>query len=609
MLLLQPATYLASAQNALPESSLLSHLEHLISWYRRTASLIQSVPAVGAAPARDDLKQQSASAVQNAFDYARAQGAFSSTGDQLTSPVAPEGSARRGLQQAYNNAAQRITNIQNQIKSVTAALSKAPKKKRGDLVSQLDILESELKLNQDLQQPLQQLVNFMNNSGEIGGATGLLGHINDLEQAVPELHQNDAKQNQSVTGVNTQVFHADSAGIIALGVEIFALLRDQVQIDNQVKATDVLLNEITQLKAPIVTQLRALIQQSNKINGQTETTADQFQATKQTLKKLQQQLTQTPKLLVPLGKESLLLESSRSNLSAWSAALKQEYFTALRYLLIRLAEVALVIIVLLALSEGWRRLTYRYVRDSRLQRQMLLLRRIVMSIVLTLAVVLSFVTEIGSFATFAGFITAGIAVALQNLILSVVAYFFLIGRYGLRVGDRVTISGVTGEVVEVGLVRLYMMELAGATNNLRPSGRVVVFSNSVLFQPTAIFKQLPGTEYAWHTVTLTLAPDADLIDSETRLMAVVEGVYSQYRDTIKKQHQVFEQSVNLQVSEPAPERSVKYTDAGLELSIRYPVEIQNAADTDEKILKNLLDTINKEPKIHFSGPPKIQTVS
>jgi len=66
----------------------------------------------------------------------------------------------------------------------------------------------------------------------------------------------------------------------------------------------------------------------------------------------------------------------------------------------------------------------------------------------------------------------------------------------VRVGDRVTLAGVTGRVVEIGLARIYMMELAGP--QLRSSGRMVVLSNAVLFQPTALFKQLPGSDFYWH---------------------------------------------------------------------------------------------------------------
>ena len=72
----------------------------------------------------------------------------------------------------------------------------------------------------------------------------------------------------------------------------------------------------------------------------------------------------------------------------------------------------------------------------------------------------TFATELGSMATFAGLLTAGVAVALQNVILSVAGYFFLMGKYGIRVGDRVQIAGVTGEVVDIGLVRLHLLELS-----------------------------------------------------------------------------------------------------------------------------------------------------
>ena len=79
----------------------------------------------------------------------------------------------------------------------------------------------------------------------------------------------------------------------------------------------------------------------------------------------------------------------------------------------------------------------------------------------------------------------------------------MIGRYGIRIGDRISIAGVTGDVVEVGLVRFYVAEYAESGVELFPTGRIVVFSNSVLFQPTTpLYKQLPGTHYTWHACDL-----------------------------------------------------------------------------------------------------------
>src|SRR4029077_7757068 len=142
-------------------------------------------------------------------------------------------------------------------------------------------------------------------------------------------------------------------------------------------------------------------------------------------------------------------------------------------LLLRLLTLALVLSIVFGIAALWRRAIFRYVRDTRRPYTMLLLRRIVLWVTIVLVIAFSFASELGSAATFAGLLTAGVAVALQNVILSVAGYFFLIGKFGVRVGDRVQIGGVTGEVVDIGLVRMHVMELGGIGRDVQPTGRVV----------------------------------------------------------------------------------------------------------------------------------------
>jgi Mechanosensitive ion channel len=88
---------------------------------------------------------------------------------------------------------------------------------------------------------------------------------------------------------------------------------------------------------------------------------------------------------------------------------------------------------------------------------------------------------------------AGIAFALQNVILAVAGYFTMVAPNGIRIGDRVSLQGpfgyVHGEVAEIGFVRVKLNELGGEP--LRPTGRVAVFPNSVVFTGT-FFKDPPG---------------------------------------------------------------------------------------------------------------------
>jgi small-conductance mechanosensitive channel len=188
----------------------------------------------------------------------------------------------------------------------------------------------------------------------------------------------------------------------------------------------------------------------------------------------------------------------------------------------------------------------------------------------------------------------------------VVAYFFLIGKYGVRVGDRVQISGVSGDVIDLGLMRLHLMEI-GADGH--ETGRVVVFSNAVLFQPTAnFFKQLPGSNFTWHSVRLMLAADSDYRLAEARLMKAVEAVYAKYRSAMEAQHERISADLSVPMSHLRPQSQLRLTDSGLEIVIRFPVPLEQAATVDDEVTRSVLEAISAEPRLKLvgSGTPTIQ---
>jgi small-conductance mechanosensitive channel len=178
------------------------------------------------------------------------------------------------------------------------------------------------------------------------------------------------------------------------------------------------------------------------------------------------------------------------------------------------------------------------------------------------------------------------------------------------VGDRISVAGVTGDVVDIGLVRMYVMELAGTGLDFYPTGRIVAFSNSVLFQTgTPLFRQIPGTEYTWHEVVVMVSANGNYKAVQEKLMAVVEQVYSKYRGEIEAKHAMIERRVDILVDLPRPESRLQFADDGLELLVRYPVEIRRAPDTDEEMTQRVLDLIAKDEavKAAVSGTPKIRS--
>jgi small-conductance mechanosensitive channel len=169
---------------------------------------------------------------------------------------------------------------------------------------------------------------------------------------------------------------------------------------------------------------------------------------------------------------------------------------------------------------------------------------------------------------------------------------------GIRVGDRVQISGVTGEVVEIGLVRLHLMEMSGGVPEI-PTGRVVAFSNSIVFQPgVGLFKQIPGTTFRWHEITLTLAPGTDYTVARERLQSATDKVFADYQESMTEQSKHMEETFSAtSVKELRPKIRLNFTATGLEAVIRYPVDSKHSSEIDERVSSELLHAVDQEPKL------------
>ena len=403
---------------------------------------------------------------------------------------------------------------------------------------------------------------------------------------------------------------SEPTGVWALTADMIALSKRTRTLRDAIQLTDALSQESRKLRTPFVNTLRELSKRGDELAAMAETTDEVVLVQeKAMLDALTAQFKRTSASVLPLTKQGILLEVYRKNLANWQGALETRYATELKIVLVRLSPARVVLAVIIGGAELWRRAIFRYVRDPRRRYQYLLLRKIVFWCVIAVVLLFSFANELSSVATFAGLITAGVAVALQNVIVSIVAYFFLIGKYGIRVGDRVQVAGVTGEVVDIGLVRFHLLELVSGGEKTA-SGRVVAFSNSVVFQSNAgFFKQIPGTNFVWHEVTLTVASDSDYRLAEERLLGVVADIFSEYRDEMEKQYRHMEKTLT---TAPAgalqPTSRLHLGPSGLEVVIRYPVDLMHASEIDDRVTRELLAVIEREPALKPADPGSLRSV-
>lgn len=595
-------------------SAALHHLNQIISWYRHSTTGIQTVGLPSDAIYQDNTQALAAQAVRLAFQSAKAEAALIASQQKSGGSSQPSGETtqQQNLSQMMTKTSSQIEQLQSQIESLNAQIGKAPASRRGNLISQRDALQGQLELQKALLDAIQKMASFVESNGEIAG--GLEGSINQLARSIPEVLGSSPTPEKKVTTTATAPAKpslANSGGLISEAMTLYDYMSAMHQIDGVEEETDHTRDVADQLRTPLRDAMRASIQQSQKLANQPPSAdPQQMQAERQTFQELTERFKQLSAALLPLSQEVIVLNDAKTNFVEWHNSISRESKYVLRSVLVRVFSILLALGVILFLSEIWRRITFRYIGDPRRRRQFLVMRRVVIGFLIVIVLTLGFVSEFSSLATFAGFITAGIAVGLQAVLLSVAAYFFIIGRYGIRVGDRISVAGITGDVVDIGLVRLYLMELGGSGLDFYPTGRIVVFSNSVLFQTgTPLFKQIPGTEYAWHEVVVMIAPDGNHKAAQEKLVAAVNAVYSHYKEEIERQHAAIERRVDIQVAAPRPEARLQFADAGLELLVRYPVEIRKAPDIDEEMTRKVLELIETDAalKASVAGIPKIRS--
>jgi hypothetical protein len=598
-------------------AAIMAHLNAVIQFYREVHVPVQKTGEPNDAVYQDEAAALATQVGMLAFQSAQAEAA-------LLEGSAGQAAAATGSSQQQRLAATQAT-VEKRIVDLEAreaALDRQMASASGRTLEALTAQRKQVAAALDLSNAMKGALGRILAASSTAASAGLPAQITRLEGSAPELQSKNKTSGAPLTTVGSTL----SAGITTQGEALIEMTGTLHALGTLSQANERLRAEATALRAPMMQIVRGLLQRGDALSQEAATApaaetargraaahasaaAGASGPAPEDLQTITAQFKATSAATIPLSEELIALEQSSANLAAWQASVEQEYETILHALVLRLLVIALALALIVGGGEAWTRATTKYIRDLRRRRQLLIVRRVVVGFLSAVVLLFGFVTQFSSLATFAGFITAGIAVGLQTVLLSVAAYFFIVGRFGIKVGDRITIAGVTGDVIEVGLVRFYLMELAGSGMTLNPTGRVAVFSNAVLFQAgTPLYKQLPGTGYAWHELTVKLADGADYAKICDAILAPVHAAYEEYRPSVERQHESVQNWMQATIETPGIESRLQFSGGSFQLWARFPVEIGQAAETDEKITHALLDLLAKdaEMKAAVTGIPSIQ---
>jgi small-conductance mechanosensitive channel len=219
--------------------------------------------------------------------------------------------------------------------------------------------------------------------------------------------------------------------------------------------------------------------------------------------------------IVTLDKQNALLEEYKSHLLRWRTAVASQYRQAWKKLVAHLLIVALIVGLLFGIGEISRRLALRGVQDPNRQRLISMIHHFLTLFAIAVVILVVLASDLKSVATYFGLLSAGLLLALQNVILASLGSLLLVGKRGIRIGDRVQVSGITGEVIDMGMLQFQLREFDVQSG--RFTGHVATFSNSlVLVSPATGLLRLssaPGKAAVAVANDNGTEPDAEVHES------------------------------------------------------------------------------------------------
>ena len=201
-----------------------------------------------------------------------------------------------------------------------------------------------------------------------------------------------------------------------------------------------------------------------------------------------------------------------------------------------------------------------------------------------------------------GAFSAGVAFALQNVLGSFAAWLAILAGRVFRVGDRVMMGGVKGDVIDLSPLRTTVMEIgspgAGEDSDVwvrarQYTGRIVTVSNKAFFDEP-IYNYSKDFEYVWEEIVVPVSYTTHWEKGRDILLEKVEEATRSFREESAGALAEMSQRYLLQRSEVEPRVFVRLTDNWIELAARFVLPTRSARQIKSAISESVLKGFSQE---------------
>lgn len=203
-----------------------------------------------------------------------------------------------------------------------------------------------------------------------------------------------------------------------------------------------------------------------------------------------------------------------------------------------------------------------------------------------------FTGTVKNFTIVIGLLTAGIALTLQELILSIAGslYIFLVKVY--KPGDRIEINSIKGDVIDIDSVYTTMMEIGEWVSSDNYSGRIVKLSNAFVFKGP-VYNYSKDFPFIWDEFNLPIRYESDVELTKAILTKIAREVLTDYVTISKEQWKEVVSKYYIENAIVEPTIAITLTDNWIQFNVRYIVDYKRRRLVKHELQENIQKAIKE----------------
>ena len=181
----------------------------------------------------------------------------------------------------------------------------------------------------------------------------------------------------------------------------------------------------------------------------------------------------------------------------------------------------------------------------------------------------------------------GIAFALQEVIASFAGWLTIMFGGFYRTGDRVQLGGITGDVIDIGMLRTTLMETGQWVNGQLYNGRIVRIANSFVFKEP-VFNYSADFPFLWDEIYIPIRYGSDYKLTRQILEQIANDIVGHYA---KDANDTWEPMLRKYMIEPAstePMVSLTADENWAKFTIRYTVAYNKRRSVKDKLFEAII---------------------